>query len=250
VSELLTQSVALSSVRYDVPAPVNARGTAVVLPGRGEDADVYERLGRRLAADGYVVQVLGSNEVSTADAIASAVGQLVSEAVAPVVLIGSDTGSLQALGLLADSGLAAAVLAGVPAGGATVPDVESWDAELDARTACPAHRARLTKDERLTRGAISAPVAQDLLDSLALKPAQPLLVIHGATDVVAPVEAIRAWVTGLPRAALAVVAGGRHDALNDLNHRSVAAQIVLFIERLRLSPTLEPIVVVDERSHW
>ena len=37
----------------------------------------------------------------------------------------------------------------------------------------------------------------------------------------------------LSGAQTAVIAGGRHDILNDVTHRSVAATIVLFLERLR-----------------
>ena len=44
------------------------------------------------------------------------------------------------------------------------------------------------------------------------------------------------------RARAAVVAGGRHDVLNDVDHRSVAATVVLFLESLRRGadlPTIE-----------
>ena len=35
--------------------------------------------------------------------------------------------------------------------------------------------------------------------------------------------------------------GGRHDVLNDALHRTAAATVVLFLERLRLSPELPAI---------
>jgi hypothetical protein len=35
--------------------------------------------------------------------------------------------------------------------------------------------------------------------------------------------------------------GGRHDVLNDALHRTAAATVVLFLERLRLSADLPPI---------
>jgi hypothetical protein len=37
------------------------------------------------------------------------------------------------------------------------------------------------------------------------------------------------------------IAGGRPDVLNDLSHRTVAATIVLFLERLRLGADLPEI---------
>jgi alpha-beta hydrolase superfamily lysophospholipase len=46
-----------------------------------------------------------------------------------------------------------------------------------------------------------------------------------------------------------VVAGARHDVLNDLPHRSVAAAIVGFLERLRGSAAFEP-VIRAEYSAW
>lgn len=39
-----------------------------------------------------------------------------------------------------------------------------------------------------------------------------------------------------------LVDGGRHDLLNDLSHRSVAATIVLFLESLRAGPGLPPVL--------
>ena len=41
--------------RWDVPAPVQPRGVLVVVPGRGEHPGVYERFGRRISSDGYLV---------------------------------------------------------------------------------------------------------------------------------------------------------------------------------------------------
>ena len=42
---------------------------------------------------------------------------------------------------------------------------------------------------------------------------------------------------------LVSITGGRHDVLNDVAHRTVAATIVLFLERLRLGPGLPPIAI-------
>lgn len=46
-----------------------------------------------------------------------------------------------------------------------------------------------------------------------------------------------------PAAELVTVRGGRHDILNDINHRSVAAHVVQWLERLRSGAADVPIVV-------
>ena len=145
----------------------------------------------------------------------------------------------------------ALVLAGLPAvvneasGGSTgagATAVGSWDQELDTRTACPAHRARLS-GPGLRRGALYEPVPvgwAELADLGAV--AQPVLGLHGADNPVSPIAAARAQYAAAPRAEFTTIAAGRHDALNDLTHRSVAATIVLFLERLRLGAELPRIV--------
>jgi hypothetical protein len=129
-------------VAWNEPDGVNPRGTLVVIPGRGEGPSVYERFGRRLAADAYRVRV------------------------------------------------------------------------------------------------VTDPVANEAL----------ILGIHGADDQVSPLAQARARYATAPAAELVVINGGRHDALNDQTHRTVAATIVLFLERLRLSQDLPPIAVSDRRQ--
>lgn len=48
------------------------------------------------------------------------------------------------------------------------------------------------------------------------------------------------------RARLPVVRGARHDVLNDVNHRSVAAETVAFLETLRNG--LVPVVPVESST--
>jgi len=50
-----------------------------------------------------------------------------------------------------------------------------------------------------------------------------------------------------PAARLAVVHGAHHDVLNDLQHRSVAAEVVTFLEAVR--DGLSPAIAV-EASTW
>jgi hypothetical protein len=59
---------------------------------------------------------------------------------------------------------------------------------------------------------------------------------------VSPLETAREAYRALGVDELAVVDGGLHDALNDVTHRSVAATIVLFLERVKAAAAADPIV--------
>ena len=232
------------------------RGTVVLLPGRGEHPGVYERLGRRLSADAYVVHVLdvaGPLDLARTVADLAAAGQ---GAAVPLVLAGSDTGALRALAVAADPSvhLDGLLLVGTPLGidgaSADVVPSEDWEGELAVRTACPAHRGRLEADPEFDRGALDGPVSAELdaaaEAAVALLGELPVLLVHGEADAVAPVDGARALAARLPRTVLATVADGKHDALNDLSHRSVAATVVQWLERLRAGNHLPVVVTVHE----
>jgi alpha-beta hydrolase superfamily lysophospholipase len=240
---LVRQHVPVAS--WNEPDGIAPRGTLVLIPGRGERPELYERFGRRIAGDGYRVRAVADPTEDAALTVSQASAELGGPR--PVVLVGSDTGALFAAGLAASGqldGVDALVLAGLPAGTDT-PDAGDWDSELDTRTACPAHRARLA-GSGLVRGALYAP-APDGWDELAdlSAVAQPVLGVHGADDPVSPLAAARARYAAAPHAELVSIIGGRHDALNDVTHRTVAATIVLFLERLRLGPELPPIATSE-----
>ncbi|QFZ21084.1 alpha/beta hydrolase [Saccharothrix syringae] len=225
---------------YDNPPHLAARGTLVVLPGRGEDAGVYERLGLRLAFDAYRVRVLDDPTRDPAAATATVKALLAEADAAPRVLVGSDTGALFAALLVAERAVAAdgLVLAGLPAT-QTTGDAPDWEAELAARTTCPTHRARLAGDTGFRRGALwTAPPPDwaDRADPAALP--LPVLGLHGADDPVAALDDVRAWFARLPRGELVSLAGTAHDALNNQTHRTAAALVVRFLERLRLGADL------------
>jgi len=228
------------------PAAITPRGTVVLLPGRGEHAGVYERFGLRLSADGYLVTALATSPESTEEAAHRLAELVADDPPVPIVLIGSDIGALHALTL---GGSTAVVAAGAPlADGPLSGDTATqWSAELAARTACPTHRARLTDDRDLRRGAVlTEPVPAELIDrAAAARPTIPVLFVHGATDPLAPLEPVRKLAANLPNASVAIVRDGRHDALNDINHRTVAAEIVQFLERVRATPTATPILTVE-----
>ncbi|MFE3718951.1 alpha/beta hydrolase [Streptomyces cyaneofuscatus] len=235
------------------------RGTVVVVPGRGETRDTYTRLGRRLAADAYRVRVVDAVHLDADDPAGSLnrFGAQVAEAVAgtagpdgvarPVVLVGADTGAVAVAALLGSGESAAAdavVLAGLPARTAASAD---WDDELDVRTFCPAHRSTLSGDSGFRRGALDEAVPEALLTAAYESEAEvPALILTGDADPLADRDALTRTAKSLPRARLSIVRDAHHDVLNDMQHRSVAAEIVTFLEALRNE--LVPLVTVESTA--
>ncbi|MGW3631228.1 alpha/beta hydrolase [Streptomyces sp. NPDC005122] len=258
------------------PEGLRTRGTIVVVPGRGEGRAAYARFGGRLAADAYRVRVVDAPRIDADDltgslgrfgaGLAAAVEGTAAEdgVVRPVVLVGADTGAAAVAALLGqeESPLVrlaeAVVLAGLPGRGADTGDPVdtraaggaggSWDAELDVRTFCPAHRGVLSDDSGTQRGSLGIAVPGALLDAaLHGGIAVPTLILVGDADPLADRDALTRTAKSLPRARLTVVRDAHHDVLNDLQHRSVAAEVVTFLETVR--NTLVPVVAV-ESSAW
>jgi pimeloyl-ACP methyl ester carboxylesterase len=242
-------------VSWTEPEGLNPRGTIVVVPGRGERPDVYERFGRRLSVDAYRVHAV-SNPIDDPDLTEEQIKEAFTGP-SPTVLAGSDTGALFAVGLVASGRIAAdaLILAGLPVAASAeavssdkavsseTASGGSWEAELEARTACPTHRGRLAGPV-LRRGALYEPGPDGWTERADLKAVSvPVLGIHGAADPVSPLAAARAQYAAAPHAELFSVADGRHDAFNDITHRTAAATIILFLERLRAGADLTPIAV-------
>src|SRR5437588_1715891 len=145
--------------RWDEPAGLNARGTVVVLPGRGELPAVYRRFGARLAADAYRVRVV-ADATEDPEAVAAQVKSVLgaAEGPAPRVLVGSDSGALLALRLVANAAVdvEALVLAGLPSDVEELPEFASATDEIEARASCPTHRALLAEEQVFTSGALRA----------------------------------------------------------------------------------------------
>lgn len=218
------------------PAAVRLRGTLAVLAGAGEGADVYARFGARIAADGYIVGVFASDEGR------AATEWLASAEATPRVLVGSDRGAATALTAVvaaASSSTATAaidglVLAGLPVAGAD--DGSAVDAD---RTACPVHLGVLGASTRAATAGAPLPIpGADALAGIRV----PVLAIHGGADPIAPFAAAQRALSALPILELVETVDGRHDALNDQSHRSVAATLVLWLERLRADGVEAPIV--------
>ena len=248
---------------HHVPEGLRVRGTVVVVPGRGETRDTYARFGGRLAADAYRVRVidpplLDADDPAATDDLASRIGDAVDGTAAgdgvvrPVVLVGADAGAAAVAALVTRGELPegtrpdALVLAGLP--GRAAGPAGTWDDELDVRTSCPTHRGTLTQDPRVRRGSLGEAVPDALLDAVQDGGIDvPVLLVTGDADSLADHEALERAAKSLPRARLSVVHSAHHDVLNDLQHRSVAAEVVTFLETLRNQ--LQPLVTVRS-SAW
>jgi pimeloyl-ACP methyl ester carboxylesterase len=248
-------------VTWTEPEGLAPRGTVIVVPGRGEQPEVYERFGRRIASDAYRVHVV-ANPVEDADLSGNQIEAQLSGP-RPVVLAGSDTGALYAAGLAASGllpGVDALILAGLPADAGTgdagtadggtadggAEPAASWEDELEARTTCPTHRGRLAGGA-VRQGALYDPVPKGWADSADLAEiTQPVLGLHGADDPVSALGAARDQYAAAPNAELVSFTGTTHDALNNATHRTVAATVILFLERLRLGTDLAPIAVREK----
>jgi alpha-beta hydrolase superfamily lysophospholipase len=254
---------------FAAAAGLRVRGTVLVVPGRGETSATYHRFGARIAADSYTVRVLASPVVtaSAVDALASldaalsaALASLAADLTKPLVLVGADTGATTLAALVAPGAVRgstdlptwwpdALVLASLPGYGRH--EVGSgWDAELDVRSQCPVHRGVLSDDVAFSRGALSTAVDDELLDLAYGSTADiPQLLLVGDSDPLADRQAISRAAKVLPSARLSVVRDGHHDVLNDLQHRSVAAEVVSFLEVVRGGRPLTSIVSA-ELSSW
>ena len=98
------------------PATVRVRGTLALVAGSGESPRVYERFGRRISFDGYVVGVF------EASAAADAARWLASQESAPRVLAGSDAGAAAVLAIASGGASADGVVVAdfLPVGRTTV----------------------------------------------------------------------------------------------------------------------------------
>lgn len=281
MTDVLTTTATSLTHSWHPPGGVTTRGTLLVLPGRGEHGGVYERFGRRLAADGYAVHSTGPGLEDTPDSIGAALLDAAGpHPVTPLVLVGADTGALLALRAAGDprlpvdgvvlAGIASAepsagrpggtgraagtavsgIVSSADAAGYRPGDGPGWQDELGARTACPVHRQRLCSDPEFVRGALSAPVPAALLEPTALTArGLPVLVLHGDADPVTSADEARGRAEGFPRAVVGVVHGGLHDVLNDASHRTVAATVVQWLERLRGGAELSPVLTVETDPH-
>jgi len=221
-----------TSLRWDEPEGVEARGTVVVLGGRGESPLAYARLGRRLAADAYRVRAVGDVAAPRQRTLELA-KNLIREVEGPLtVLLGADAGAIAALRLaVAVPGrVAGAIAVGLPLRRERVPEGVP---QLPLRTRSPEHWTSLADPGAVDPEGLSREIPEQLgLPSPSAVPV-PVLGLHGSEDPVAPLADVVDYYAAMPQAQLVVVDRGLHDSVNDAAHRSVAATIVLFLEELR-----------------
>lgn len=242
----LTANPALLDVQtWAEPPQLTARGTLFLLTGRGETPEVYQRFASRLAADAYrVVAISATDHLDTR--AAAEIRNLIAdpEQPSPKVLVGSDAGARAALELAASAGVDAVISAGLPVRGVAVQ--QDWQDEITARTSCPNHQLVL---QRSTRHSLLHAVPAIRLGAPAARPnSVPVLAIHGSADALSPLTQVLAAYAAAHITDIWVVDGGLHDILNDVTHRSVAATIVLFLERLRLDASLPTIIAPAHRK--
>lgn len=233
-------------VSFAGPAGPAPRGTLIVVPGRGESSGVYTRFATRLASDAYPVHVIAAPSRDEAAARAQIAAIVDGEQTArPIVLVGSDAGALFAAALVASEDgpeVDGLILAGLPGPSEHSSPAADWDDELSARTTCPTHRGRLN-DGLVAPGALYEAIPPGWQDHTALAEAPvPVLALHGEEDSITSLDWAREAYASAPAAQFVTIAGGAHDVLNDQNHRSVAATVVLWLEQLRSGAGDVPIV--------
>ncbi|MCK9877470.1 alpha/beta hydrolase [Frankia sp. Ag45/Mut15] len=167
------------------------RSVLAALPGRGQNARDFDALTERLALDGHQLVVVTDGAVRIPAVVETRMPGV------PFVLLGADTGALEALSMVGSPAVRpdGLVLLGLPS---------------------------------LHTAVAEQPIVESLPRAL---PDLPILLLHGGADEVSPLPLVRMVTRTAPRTELAVVAGG-HDPLVGPGRRSVAARTVLFLEGL------------------
>jgi pimeloyl-ACP methyl ester carboxylesterase len=231
-AQLASRSIGADQPTWNEPDGLSARGTVIVIAGRGEAPGVYERFGRRISSDAWRVRVVSDAHEDVA-AARGRVRALLADAdlPSPHILVGSDVGAALALQLAAEGvdSLDGVILAGLP----TSRTHRASGEEQALRSACPVHRRTLEDESLIAPGALELPIPDELLDLDSTGVTVPVLVVHGEADPVVSLDDAVGFAHTLGDAEFVSIAGGLHDILNDLSHRSVAATIVLFLERLK-----------------
>lgn len=209
------------------------RHHAVVFIGRDDNAENYERFGSRLAFDGTLVSVVDTTPTSAGDVVDAWQRAIEQEpADVPVVAIAVD--------------VAAPIVAGATAAQRITPDGiviaggttgEGATTSIDERTSCPLHADRLQKSASPLIRPLGTPTRWPS-EAVTV----PTLLIHGSEDSAAALPEALGATADWPAREVAIVRGGRHDILNDRSHRSVAAAVVQFLERLREDPGAADII--------
>lgn len=202
------------------------RGTVMILAGLDETADDFALLTEVLLLAGYAVTIFGDVSVDPRASAEGVARLLENTIVRPVIVVGTDFGAVLALSFAVESASAAARVDAVVVGGlvtrasraSTIPV-----ADFEAVTAS-GEAAESQLEPRIPHG-FRLPDAQRVR--------LPTLVLHGDADDVTAVADAVSWASLLPFGSLRLVPGGDHHVLVGEARRTIAASIVLFIERQR-----------------
>ena len=236
-------------------ASAEPRAAVIFLHGFGEHTGLYHRYAFALNAVGidlWAVDQIGHGlspgdrgnfgSIETSSALADHVTELAlnENPGIPLVAQGHSFGAVVTLFRLL--GAPDRYRAGIVSGAPLVPVAElldadsSLDLELAWLSADPFYLDSLENDPLAFADADGAPLARELdrawdtfgadLPTLAV----PTLAVHGSADPIAPIGAVRAYAEQIEPLSLVEIDGGRHDILNDVAHREVAASIVEFVD--------------------
>ncbi len=236
-------------------AAEDPRSAVVFLHGFGEHTGVYHRYAFALNARGIDVWAVDQRghglspgdrgdvgSIETSSALADALTDVVAEARPglPLVAAGHSFGAVVTLFrvLAAPDRYRAAVISGAPL--APVADLLDADSSfgLDPGwlSADPFYLDALENDPLAFVDADGATLTRELdrawdrfgaeLPTLAV----PTLAVHGTDDPIADVGAVRAYAEQVQPLSLIEIDGGRHDVLNDVAHRTVAAAVADFVD--------------------
>lgn len=231
-----------------------SRGRIVILQGRGDDASYYERLGRRISADGYTAYV-PLETVRTIHEAASLWNDLTHawDRETPIIALTVDSSAGYFTHAVRNSLLHVVPHGLILTGVALQNDLTSYRSsqdidELALRSSCPVHGAVVQAAEeggQLLSSDIEPidPIPPSLADRT--EDVLPSLIIHGSNDEISPVEHVRSALSDCTAAEFVRVHNGLHDVVNDVNHRTVSAEIIAFAERLRTGSDAPNIVTKE-----
>ncbi|ARC57799.1 hypothetical protein AS850_12015 [Frondihabitans sp. 762G35] len=207
------------------------RGTVVLLAGSGESAADFGLLIDQLTLAGFRVEAFDDVSLDPESARIGVLRAVSSTTTRhPHVLVGSDVGATLAAQIAAARpvGLVALVLAGLVTSASRAADAAVVGGlrggAVGGAGVGAGGRAGVGAGGRLPDGVVLPQPRTILL---------PSLVFHGNTDDVTDVADAASWATQLPFGAVRVVQRGDHRVLNGDSRRTVAASIVLFLERQR-----------------
>src|SRR6201991_2874298 len=240
---------------YQHWAAAEPRAAVIFLHGFGEHTGVYHRYGFALNAAGidlWAVDQFGHGltpgprgdfgSIEDSSDLADSLTELAEGARdgLPLIAQGHSFGSVVTLFRLLDQPgrYRAGVISGAPL--VPIPEMLDTDSAFDLDPGWlsddPFYLDSLENDPLALVDADGAPLARaldtdwDRFGADLPKLAVPTLAIHGSSDPIAQIGAVRAYAEQIEPLQLKEFPGARHDILNETVHHEVAATIIDFIE--------------------